>query len=142
MARHWRDDEDVRPFVMPFAVEMLQLPERFSEQDLLMNRDILALHVDRIDPELGLSPGRGCVGENLEAGRDERPHRAITQRIGRVVEPSGAQTCKLARTCEKRTLHFIGVVEHRTSSSASHGQQMWRAFAPVASLCCGAKILP
>jgi hypothetical protein len=94
---------------------MLELPEGLAQQDLLVDGDVLAADADGLEPEFGLAVRRGRVGEHFEAGGDDRAHRRIAPRVCGVVEPSGAHTGELARTCEKRTLHFIGVVKHRTS---------------------------
>jgi hypothetical protein len=90
VAGHRRDDENVRAFVMPLAVEMLELPEGLAEQDLLVNRDFLAADVRGFDPELRLPARRGGMGEDLEARRDHWPHRAVTPGVGRIVEPAGS----------------------------------------------------
>jgi hypothetical protein len=115
VARHRRDDQEPRTLVDAVARKMLELAERLADQDLLVNPNLLAADLDAVDAELGLPARSGGMGENLEARRHHRAHRAIAERIGGIAQPSGAQTRELARTCEKRTLHFIGVVEHRTS---------------------------
>src|SRR6185437_2849480 len=97
------------------AREMLELAERLSQQDLLVDADLLAADLDDVDPEIGLAVRSSSIGENLEPSGNDGAHRTVTEGIGGVVEPSGAQTGKLARTCEKRALHFIGVVEHPAS---------------------------
>ncbi len=78
------------------------------------------------------------MGEDLEARGHRRAHRAVTQRIGRIVQPSGAQTRKLARTCEKRTLHFIGVVKHRTSILPSSAKGVATGVTGCKANCCAA----
>src|SRR5207237_3298704 len=88
---------------------------------LLLDRHRLAADPGRLDAEFRLAARRGGMGENLEACRHHRPHRAVAPGISGIVQPSGAETCELARTCEKRTLHFIGVVKHRTSSECLGG---------------------
>src|SRR5947209_14284862 len=124
MAGHRSDDQQARPAIDAFTREMLELAERPSKHDLLAHRDLLAADAGRVDAELGLAARRGGVGEDFEARGDQRAHRAVAPRVRRVVQPSGAKTGKLARTCKKRALHFIGVVEHRTSSSP-RGTVMW-----------------
>src|SRR5438552_8107617 len=94
---------------------MLQLAERLTEEDLLLDRHVLAADPDGIEAELGLAARRRSVSEDFEARGDHRTHRAVAPRVRGVVEPSRAHPSQLARTCEKRALHFIGVVEHRTS---------------------------
>ncbi len=119
MARHRGDDQQRRSGFRIDLAEAFELPERLPHDHVLVDRDRGLPDARFENPELGLSARLGGMGEHLEARRDHGPHRAVAPRVGRVAEPSGAQSCKLARTCEKRTLHFIGVVKHRTSNSVS-----------------------
>src|SRR5205085_12081704 len=110
-----RDDQQVRALVMPLTIEMLQLPKRLAEEDLLMDGQVLAADVDVLDHEFRLAARGGGVGVDLEACGRDWAHRAIAPRVRGVVQPSGAKARQFARTCEKRALNFIGVVKHPTS---------------------------
>ena len=91
MARHRRDDQDMRAFLDAFAIEMLELPERLAEQDLLVDRYVLAPDVRLFESEFGLAVRGGRIREHFEARRDDRPHRAVAPWIGGIVEPAGAE---------------------------------------------------
>ena len=80
---------------------MLELPERLAEQDLLVDRHVLAADVRHFDPELGLAARRRGMGEHLEARRDQRAHRAVSQGIGGIVEPAGAKPASLLAPARK-----------------------------------------
>ncbi len=84
VARHRRDDEQRRAVLDALAIEMLQLAEGLAEQDFLMNADILPANMNRFDAEFGLAARGGGMGEDLQACRDKRPHRAVTPWVGRV----------------------------------------------------------
>ena len=117
---------------------MLQLPERLAQHDLLLDRDDLAPDDRGIKPELGLAAmGRG-VREHAETGGDHRPHRRVAERIGRIVEPSGAEVSEPAGAGHHRTLHLIRVVQHCVSELVVCCERLWGRYGPPASKCCAA----
>ena len=61
-------------------MEMLELAEGLLEKNLLMDRHVLAVHLNRFDPELGLAAGRRCMREDFETRGNNRPHRVVTRR--------------------------------------------------------------
>src|SRR6185312_10117288 len=115
VARHRSNHQQPRSLFDTVAREMLELAERLPQKDLLVDADLLAADLDAVDPKIGFAVRRRGTGEDLEARRHDRAHGVITEGIRGIVEPSGAQTGKPARTCEKRALHLIGVVEHPAS---------------------------
>jgi hypothetical protein len=116
VTRHRRDDQQLRMVLgSALAHEMLQRAERLSEDDFLADADRLAADLGRFQAELGLSPDRRRMCEDVEAGGDNRAHRAIRHWIGRIVEPAGAHSREAACPSQEGALHFISVVKHRTS---------------------------
>ena len=101
VARHRRDDQQARTLVDAFAGEMLELPERLAENDLLVDAHVLAADPDAVDAEFRLAARRGGMGEDLEARGDHRPHRAVTPGIGGIVEPAGAEPASLLAPARK-----------------------------------------
>ena len=110
MAGHRRDHQQLRPGRSALLPEMLQLAERLAEHDLLVDRDLLALDDDPLDPEFRLAARRRGVGEDFERRGDDRAHLRIAERIGRILHPAGAEIGEGAGPREQRTLHFIRVV--------------------------------
>ncbi len=136
VARHRGDNQQRLPSFRVDLTEALQLPERLAQHHILVDRDQLLADRNLDDAEFRLTARRGGVGEHIQPGCDQRPHRRISERVGRIVEPSGAEARQLARPGQQRALHLIGVIKHQNSlGSFSTDDQCGTAFAhPQAKL--------
>ena len=111
MARHRRDDQQLRAAFDALAAEMLELAERLAEHDLFGDRHRLAVDDGCGDAEFRLAARRRDVREYVKGRCNDRPHMRVSERICRVLHPAGADVGERAGTGEQRALHFISVVK-------------------------------
>ena len=78
------------------ACEMLELPERLPQRDVLVDLGHFLPTCTSSMPNSGLPRGAE-VGEYFKARCNQRAHREIAERIARVAEPSGAEASPFAR---------------------------------------------
>ena len=117
MPRHRRDDQQFRTPGHAFAHEPLELTEGFLEDDFLVDCDAAAVD-DRVTQAKGrLAARRGSMREHLERGGEHRATAEISEGIGGVVQPTGAEIGECACAGQHRALQFITFVQHQISNS-------------------------
>jgi hypothetical protein len=123
VARHRRDDQQLRSALHALAPEALQLAERLAQHDLLGDRDLATFDDGVGQAEVRLAPRRRRMGKNVKGRCDDRPHVGISKRIDRVLHPAGANIGEGAGTGKQRALYLIRVVKHRTSAPCARSYE-------------------
>jgi hypothetical protein len=94
------------------ALEAHQPAERLLGGHLLVDRDLVAVDLDRADVELRLLVVLGQAVHQLEPGRDAVRHRRVGERRERVVVELGRGAGEFGERAHQRALRFIPLVEH------------------------------
>ena len=80
---------------------------------MLVDRQMLAIHLDHIDAEFGFPARHYRMGKDIKRGGSDRGQIAIVERrIGEVVEEIRLLLRQPARTRQKAALDIITGVEH------------------------------
>ena len=143
MAGHRRDDQQLGAALHARAIfggahEALELAERLAQHHFLMDGDLPAVDHRAIEPEFRLAARRGGMREHLERRGKHRPAAEIGERIGGVVQQTGGKIGQRARTCEKRALNLISVVQHCVPSAVPLPKNGGGYVSVIGEPCCGA----
>ena len=107
MARHRRDDQQLRAAFDALAAEMLELAERLAQHDLLGDRHRLAVDDGGVEAEFRLAARRRGMGEDVEGRCDDRPHVRVSEGIaGFCIQPAPILASVLAPASSERCISY------------------------------------
>ena len=119
MARHRRDDQQLRRILAGIVLEMLQLPERFARLDRFGHADRLTVDLGLVQLETGLATRRRSVGKDLQRRSEHRAAAEIAERVGGVLHDLCTGGRERACPGEPALLHVESVIKHVSKILAS-----------------------